>query len=198
MKKPALVAALILMLPFSLAHSVNDALAVEPQNAGETEEHYCPMHNFMYSDGTYDYYCQMHELAKASAASIQSSAGHNGLLGMMGAVGNGRMSGIGGPGGEAGMMGTTGYSSTFGMMLPGLFLHDMMGYGFGGLGYVGMLLSGLLWIGVIALVIYLLLKISGAGKQTVAETPSEILKKRYAKGEITKNQFEEMKRHLRV
>jgi putative membrane protein len=37
---------------------------------------------------------------------------------------------------------------------------------------------------------------SGASVGTSKDTPLEILKKRYARGEITKDEFEEMKRSL--
>ncbi|HLC97410.1 MAG TPA: SHOCT domain-containing protein [Candidatus Nanoarchaeia archaeon] len=50
-------------------------------------------------------------------------------------------------------------------------------------------------IGVIALIIWLIYKFTKKGKES--ETPINILKKRYAKGEINKKQFEEMKKELR-
>jgi putative membrane protein len=69
----------------------------------------------------------------------------------------------------------------------------MMGYGYG-----GMWIMWLLIITVIILAAYLLIretkkKDMGAPQ---LETPIEILKKRYARGEISKEQFEEMKRHI--
>jgi putative membrane protein len=62
----------------------------------------------------------------------------------------------------------------------------MMGYGYGG---------GLIWLIVLILVgvgIYFLLRVfksKGSGG-SIIETPSDILKKRYAKGEIDKEEFE--------
>ncbi len=49
----------------------------------------------------------------------------------------------------------------------------------------------------VILVIYLLIKNNSQTKsEQGSETPMEILKKRYAKGEITKEQFEEMKKDI--
>ena len=47
-------------------------------------------------------------------------------------------------------------------------------------------------------VVYFLLKKQGESRQVEAsrETPLEILKRRYAKGEISREQFEEMKKDL--
>ena len=68
----------------------------------------------------------------------------------------------------------------------------MMGYGYGG---------GFMWLIVLVLVgvvIYFLLQASkskgSAGSTT--ETPLDILKKRYAKGEIDKEEFDRMKEDL--
>lgn len=49
----------------------------------------------------------------------------------------------------------------------------------------------------VILVIYILIKNSSQTKSGQGtETPMEILKKRYAKGEINKQQFEEMKKDI--
>lgn len=49
----------------------------------------------------------------------------------------------------------------------------------------------------IILVIYFLVKNNSQTKNTQSsESPIDILKKRYAKGEITKEQFEEMKKNI--
>ncbi len=50
-------------------------------------------------------------------------------------------------------------------------------------------------IGVIALIIWLIYKLTKKGKES--ETPIDILQKRYAKGEISKKQFNEMKKELK-
>ncbi len=80
------------------------------------------------------------------------------------------------------------------------------GYGPGGMGGPGgpwfMMRNGFggmfmwpIFVGLIALVIYLLLRASKGGDRT-AETPLDILKKRYARGEITKEDFDRMKRDI--
>lgn len=69
--------------------------------------------------------------------------------------------------------------------------HDM-GFGWMGLGW-------LFWLIVIAVIVYLIIKITNQ-KQTEnvypKETPLEILKKRYAKGEISKEEFERIKKDI--
>jgi putative membrane protein len=74
----------------------------------------------------------------------------------------------------------------------------MGGYGYMMNSWVGAIVMGLVILVVIGVLIYLLFKSSGTGGfgQTPKETPLEILKKRYARGEITKEQFEEMKKDL--
>ncbi|MBS3140144.1 SHOCT domain-containing protein [Candidatus Woesearchaeota archaeon] len=49
-------------------------------------------------------------------------------------------------------------------------------------------------IGVIVLIIWFIYKFIKKGKKS--ETPINILKRRYASGEITKKEFEEMKKKL--
>ncbi|MDD5007456.1 MAG: SHOCT domain-containing protein [Syntrophorhabdaceae bacterium] len=64
-------------------------------------------------------------------------------------------------------------------------------YGWGmGFGWIFMIIF---WVLIILVVIYLVRLVTGTGKQQQGETPIEILKKRYAKGEITKEEFEKMK-----
>jgi len=81
--------------------------------------------------------------------------------------------------------------------------NSMMGYnwnnmmggwnGFGLLGWLPMLLFwALLIFGVVALIRYL----GRSGQPQVSKTPLEVLKERYAKGEIDKKEFEEKKRDL--
>jgi putative membrane protein len=75
----------------------------------------------------------------------------------------------------------------------------------GGFGFGGMLFGGLLmlvfWALVIGGVVWLIVTLARGGTSAstmpaAGQTPLDILKVRYAKGEITKEQFEEMKRAL--
>ena len=64
----------------------------------------------------------------------------------------------------------------------------MMHYGFGG---------WFMWlIPVIVIIVAFYLIMQAQKGRTIQETPLEILKKRYVKGEITKEQFDQMKRDL--
>ena len=65
---------------------------------------------------------------------------------------------------------------------------DMM-YGFG---FSGMLFMIIFWAAIIWLIVWIIREVS-KGK----ENPSELLEKRYVKGEITKKQYQEMRKTLR-
>lgn len=99
------------------------------------------------------------------------------------------------------------------LFILGTAVSGMMGYGWGhgmmgnfGRQGVGMMfpflcLGGpLLWVLFIAGVIWLIatqVQKNGSGMtSTPRETPLDIIKARYAKGEITKEQFEEMKKDI--
>jgi len=68
----------------------------------------------------------------------------------------------------------------------------------------GMWFGWIFWIGIIALVIWLLVNKNSRNREyyqknlpiPLQESPLDIIKTRYAKGEITKEQFEEMKKDL--
>lgn len=98
--------------------------------------------------------------------------------------------------GGAGMMG-------FGMMGPGM-MGGMMGsyggygYGFNPLGAIISLASWALIIGGIVLLVVWLARSGGLSGLSAGgrESPLDILKARYAKGEITKEQFDAIKRDL--
>jgi putative membrane protein len=71
-----------------------------------------------------------------------------------------------------------------------------MGSGWGmGLGW---LFFVLFWVLVIVGVVYLIRLFARGGRpKTEEETPMDILKRRYAKGEISKDEFEKMKEDLK-
>ena len=70
---------------------------------------------------------------------------------------------------------------------------DGMGWGWIGLGIVHMTLF---WILVILGIVVLVKWSAGGGPPRVEGRALEILKERYAKGELTREQFEQMKREL--
>lgn len=92
------------------------------------------------------------------------------------------------------------------MMGYGLGPGRMMGLGFGyggfGFGWIYAILMGVFWLlvigGVIALVIWLLRP--GRMAETISGPPTndalQILRERYAKGEITKEQYDQMRQDL--
>jgi len=76
----------------------------------------------------------------------------------------------------------------------------MMGWGYG-TGWVGMILMAAFWIAVIVGNIFLIRWVvistgTGARGARSEESALEILKRRYARGEINKEEFEEKKRDL--
>jgi putative membrane protein len=77
----------------------------------------------------------------------------------------------------------------------------MMGYDWaGGGGWLWMLGGLLLVIGVIVLVVWMVTRASRAGEAPTqrpsAPTPNEILSERFARGEITEEEFEQAKKAL--
>jgi putative membrane protein len=76
----------------------------------------------------------------------------------------------------------------------------MMGWGYG-MGWFGMILMGLFWIAIIVGIIFLIkwLFVSAGTKGHRADSEDsalEILKRRYARGEVNKEEFEQKKRDL--
>lgn len=77
------------------------------------------------------------------------------------------------------------------------------GYGFGGFGMFFMLFF---WIGIIALIFWFISRAmsgssnqamnNGGGSISAQESPLDILRRRYASGEISKEEFETMQREL--
>jgi putative membrane protein len=74
------------------------------------------------------------------------------------------------------------------------------GYGFWGMGWLGGLMMILFWAAVIVFVFLLLRHLTagqGAGSVSKNTDPLEILRERYAKGEIDTREYEERKKVLR-
>lgn len=63
---------------------------------------------------------------------------------------------------------------------------------------LGMLFMVLFWVFVIAGVVYLIRWLMSQGLTSRPESSLDILKKRYARGEISKEQFDEMKQDLQA
>jgi putative membrane protein len=75
----------------------------------------------------------------------------------------------------------------------------MGGYGSYGMGWFGGIFMIVFWALVIAGVVFFVRWLATSSKKRdggVGETPLEILKKRYARGEINKEEFEQKKKDL--
>jgi len=70
----------------------------------------------------------------------------------------------------------------------------MDGWGYGPTG-VGMLFVLLFWVLVVLAIVALVKWLAGARRET-GERPLDIVRARYAKGEITREQYEQMKKDL--
>ena len=62
-----------------------------------------------------------------------------------------------------------------------------------GLGWLWILV---LWGGIIALVVWIVKKLTEKGQTTSKRDPLDVAKERYAKGEITRDEFEQIKKDL--
>jgi len=82
-------------------------------------------------------------------------------------------------------------------MMPG---SGVMGWGWSGMGAVGWLFMFLFWgliiIGLVLVVRWLLDRGRPGVGQGAGEAPLDILKRRYARGEIGKDEYDRMKRDL--
>ena len=71
---------------------------------------------------------------------------------------------------------------------------------FGGLGVLPMLFGGIFmivfWGGLIALIVWGIIRLTKRNDTTPRHNPLDIAKERYAKGEINKEEFEQIKKDL--
>ncbi len=73
----------------------------------------------------------------------------------------------------------------------------MMGYGMMGFGLIGLLFNLLIVVGVVVLIVWAVKRFStGNHEFSHTQTPREILQARYARGEITREQYQEMLKDL--
>ena len=73
----------------------------------------------------------------------------------------------------------------------------MMGFGMtGGMGFFSIFFMILVIVGIILLVVWLSRKIPERQNNMIEESAMNILKKRYALGEISKEEYEEMKKEI--
>lgn len=68
-------------------------------------------------------------------------------------------------------------------------------WGWWGMG-LGMLFMFIFWAGLIVLVTWVIVKLVRSGQQPSSQTPLDIAKTRYARGEISKEEFERIKKDL--
>lgn len=65
------------------------------------------------------------------------------------------------------------------------------GWGFGGIFMI------LFWVGLVALIVWVVMKLSKGGETSSKKDPLDIAKERYAKGDISKEEFEQIKKDLK-
>ena len=77
-------------------------------------------------------------------------------------------------------------------------VREMMGFGWGGFGILGLFFMVLFWFLVIWAIVALVRYFAHTNYHEIHEdtTPLEIIKERYAKGEIKKDEYEQMKKDL--
>lgn len=72
----------------------------------------------------------------------------------------------------------------------------MHGFGFGGMGlfggWIGLLLNLAILVGIVILVIWAVKRFTSGSVSSGGQTPREIVQARYARGEITRDQYQQM------
>ena len=68
-------------------------------------------------------------------------------------------------------------------------------WGWMGMG-LGVLFMIIIWAGFVALIVWVIVKLVRSGQKSSSETPLDVARTRYAKGEITKKEFEQLKKDL--
>jgi len=61
---------------------------------------------------------------------------------------------------------------------------------------LGVLFMIIIWAGFVALIVWVIVKLVRSGQKSSSETPLDVARTRYAKGEITKKEFEQLKKDL--
>jgi len=70
--------------------------------------------------------------------------------------------------------------------------YDLTWWGMG----LGMLIMLLIGAGIIALIVWVIIRVVRSANKSSSETPLDIAKTRYARGEITKKEYEQIKKDL--
>lgn len=70
----------------------------------------------------------------------------------------------------------------------------MMGYGGWGLfgGIIGLVFNLLILVGIVLLVVWAVKRFTGNNSSPTSQSPREILQARYARGELTREQYQQM------
>ena len=76
-------------------------------------------------------------------------------------------------------------------------MHMFGGYGSMGYGGLGMIFMVLFWGLIIALVVILIRQASSRSNSNDEESPTDIVRQRYAKGEISKQEFDHLMAELK-
>lgn len=72
------------------------------------------------------------------------------------------------------------------------YMHDGMGWWM----VFGSIWMVIFWGGLIALIVWGIVKLSGRGGATPKRDPLDVAKERYAKGEISREEFQQLKKDL--